>query len=77
MTTGADYSRYDDVAKSGDNTVSVIDTSTNTVVAKVNVGNDPFAFGNFIGALPACLGTTLPPRPIPRPRPRPSSPPRH
>jgi YVTN family beta-propeller protein len=36
------------VANSGDNTVSVIDTATNMVVAVLPVGQAPFAFGVFI-----------------------------
>jgi YVTN family beta-propeller protein len=60
------------VANSGGNpgTVSVIDTSTNTVVATVDVGHSPFALGNFVGALPGCLGGTPPLRRTPAPRPR-------
>ena len=29
-------------------------------MATVNVGNSPFALGNFLGALPGCLGGTPP-----------------
>jgi YVTN family beta-propeller protein len=36
------------VANGGDNTVSVIATATNTVVAVLPVGNGPSAFGVFI-----------------------------
>jgi len=32
-------------------TVSIIDAATNTVTATVNVGRDPFAFGQFIGPI--------------------------
>ena len=39
------------VANTDSNTVSVIDTATNTVTATVNVGNSPVAFGQFIGPL--------------------------
>ena len=37
------------ITNTGDNTVSVIATATNTVVATVHVGNGPIAFGKFIG----------------------------
>ena len=37
------------VANTNDNTMSVIDTATNLVVATVPVGHGPLAFGNFIG----------------------------
>lgn len=37
----------------GSNNVSVIDTSTNTVTTAVTVGNNPVAFGQFIGPLSA------------------------
>ncbi len=40
------------MANSLDNTVSVIDTATNNVTATVNVGDFPFAFGQFIGGQP-------------------------
>lgn len=41
--------KYVYVANSMDSTVSVIDTTTNTAIATVNVGNWPVAFGQFIG----------------------------
>ena len=37
------------VANYDSNTVSVIDTATNTVTTTVAVGDAPLAFGNFIG----------------------------
>ena len=46
------------VANYGSDTVSVIDTATNTVTTTVAVGDAPLAFGNFIG--PA-----LDPEPVP------------
>ena len=39
-------------ANSNDDTVSVINTTTNTVVATVPVGNNPLAFGKFVGPCP-------------------------
>ena len=39
-------------------TVSVIDTTTNTVVSTIPVGNVPVAFGMFIG--PTCIGNSCP-----------------
>lgn len=36
-------------ANIGSNSVSVIDTATNTVTATVKVGEGPVAFGQFIG----------------------------
>ena len=36
----------------GDGTVSVINTSTNTVTATITVGSGPIAFGNFIDLTP-------------------------
>ena len=36
-------------ANSNDDTVSVINKTTNTVVASVPVGNNPLAFGKFVG----------------------------
>jgi YVTN family beta-propeller protein len=41
-------SRFVYVANFGSNNVSVIDTSTNMVVAAVGVGTFPFAYGIFI-----------------------------
>ena len=40
------------VANWNSNTVSVIDTATNTVTETVNVGYGPTAFGQFISPLP-------------------------
>ena len=37
------------VTNPGNNTISVIDTSTNTVIDTVTVGSTPTAFGMFIG----------------------------
>jgi YVTN family beta-propeller protein len=39
------------VANQGSNVVSVIDTTNNTVIDKVDVGRGPVAFGQFIGPL--------------------------
>ena len=36
------------VANSADSTFSAIDAATNTVIATIAVGADPFAFGIFI-----------------------------
>jgi len=41
------------VANNGDGTVSIINTTTNTVTDTINVGGMPFAFGQFIGPDPA------------------------
>ena len=40
------------ITNSGSNTVSVIDTATNTVVSTIPVGSGPDAFGIFIGPAP-------------------------
>src|ERR1035437_6295132 len=46
------------VANAGDSNVSVINTTINTVTATVNVGNNPKAFGQFIGkAIPTITWT--------------------
>lgn len=46
-TAGAAPFAY--ISNAGDNTVSVINTSTNVVAATVTVGFSPVAFGHFIG----------------------------
>src|SRR5438270_13520639 len=56
------------VASLGNNSVSVIDASNNTVVAVVPVGTGPIALGNFIAAVPC-------PSPTPTPTPTPTAPP--
>jgi YVTN family beta-propeller protein len=40
------------VANSGSNTVSVIDTGTNTIIASIPVGSGPVALGVFIAPAP-------------------------
>ena len=40
------------VPNAGSNNVSVIDTSNNSVVATVPVGDQPYSFGQFIGLAP-------------------------
>jgi len=46
------------VANQSDNTVSVIDTATNTVIGSpIPVGNVPSAFGLFIQPVPTFAGT--------------------
>ena len=42
------------VTNSGDDTVSVIDVSSSTVIDTIAVGDDPLAYGQFIGPQPAC-----------------------
>jgi len=46
------------ITNSGSNTVSVIDTATNTVVSTIPVGSGPDAFGIFIRPAPI-LGPTF------------------
>ncbi len=41
------------MADEGSNTVSVIDAVNNTVTATVPVGNNPVAFGKFVGPISA------------------------
>ncbi len=41
------------MANRNSNTVSIIDTATDTLIATVNVGDSPSAFGQFISPLPA------------------------
>ncbi len=53
------------VADGNDNTVSVIDTATNSVMGTIPVGRGPVAFGQFIGPAPA--SPSLPPTPTPTP----------
>jgi YVTN family beta-propeller protein len=51
------------ISNGNDNTVSVIDTASNSVVATVGVGDNPIAFGLFIGpGLGAGGGTVSIPR---------------
>jgi YVTN family beta-propeller protein len=52
---------------------SIIDTSTNTVVAIVPVGSEPIALGNFVARLSSDARA---PCRLPRPRPRPTPAPR-
>ena len=47
-----------------DNTVHVINTATNAVIAIIPVGNTPYAFGNFIANVPNPTPCSLPPPPI-------------
>ena len=49
LTSIADADPYAYITNYGDNNVSVINTTTNTVTNSVNVGNTPEAFGLFIG----------------------------
>src|SRR5437660_1288376 len=60
------------VANTFSNNVSVIDTSTNTVVATVAVENGPRPLGNFIGALQQCSTPSPTPTPTVTPTPTPA-----
>ena len=44
---------YTYILNSGDNNVSVIDTTNNTVTSSVKVGDFPIVIGQFIGKGPA------------------------
>ena len=48
------------VANANPNTVSVVDTSSNTVIGTVTVGAGPVAFGQFIGPALAPSLTPVP-----------------
>ena len=48
------------VANSGSNTVSVINSAVDTVLATIMVGNHPVSLGNFISIYPSLLGIESP-----------------
>ena len=52
LTSSAQAAPFAYITDAGSNTVSVIDTATNTVVATVPVGIQPVAFGEFIQRAP-------------------------
>lgn len=64
VPTGISLTPDDDflyVANQGDDTVSVIDTSSDTVVDTIPVGDSPIALGDFIGPDFVCGNGTLEP----------------